>query len=92
MTHITEASRTVVEGLKDKVANSDIIRKWEGKLSKAESAIRLGRLSAELAIHRIDMVKSSKMEVEDIHDILLKTKRELVKNLIAIKKFERMMK
>lgn len=93
MTHITEAIRNMNEGIGSKIANSDVMRKLEGKLSKADSAIRIGRLGIELAVHRIDMIKQmNNLEIKDINDLLLKTKKELVKDLVAIRKFEKLMK
>ena len=74
-------------------SDSDTVRRLQGYHGKGKSAARIGRLAIEQVINRIDMIKKlDKIDKNDVDDMLLKLKRDLTKDLVAIKNFEKELK
>ncbi len=75
--------------LEESIANSDIVRKMQGRLTKSETALRMSRLAIGATMRMIDEFNKGKMDAESLAKIMSKQRQDLKDAAISIAKAEK---
>jgi len=69
-----------------KESESDLMRKFKGKLSKADTALRMSNNAIGAIIHNIDEFKKGRMNAEEFSEIVSDYRKDLKDASISIAK------